>query len=643
MLLLMGIYQLLLAKTAMHKFKRFYLLMSLILPVAIPFIELESKDPDIALIAVNENLTARLIPETTDMAASTPTVVQENSTSATKPSSSTGQATPIDYQSWLIALYGVVTLILFTRYNLAIFTILKKARTAHNITFQGSRVSILNQTIVPHNFLHLIFISREDYEDIAVRNRLLTHELSHARQFHTVDILLLEFLRIIFWFNPLYIFWSRAIRANHEYLADAAVLSEFSDVNTYKKLLLSFAGNKLSGPKLASPSNYSLTKKRFIMMTKKISKSGSFLRLAIITPLLLFTAVAMTLKTSIPNTPTEEIVKQTVVSDQEEIHPSFEGAKPSIFPIAEKDNPEFVLHFDATMYRGTDREYNRTGVAYRAALGTAVRATGDGVVVTSEKNAKRGNYVVIRHSDEYQTLYASLNELMVKEGQEVKRGTTIGTVGKSMENSNIHLHYEVLKNGKPIDPKEYYLLKLTPTFLRDIHRINLNIRGFEVAKKHGLKQPFRSAHFPDNWKYEGVFYDKNRVVFTQNGSDQVRTLNMSELSDKQKEALHGLKSDLRSIVKTPLRPEIIQEWQEADKYLVIIDGKLMENAKLADFDTNNVAFFWKAKLRKNDPAKPLYRIDILSEDGYQKLMKRDEARIQKLERANRALLEQIVD
>ncbi len=643
MLLLMGIYQLLLAKTAMHKFKRFYLLLSLILPLAVPFIELESEDPNISAIAVNEKLTARLIPEIPDFATPSLPPVENDSAAMVTPAPQAPEVTPFDYQPWLVALYGVVALMLLIRYSLSIFTILKKARSAQSIRFQGSRVSILDQKIVPHNFLHLIFISRKDYEDTTACKRLLTHELSHARQFHTLDILLLEFLRILFWFNPLYIFWSRAIRANHEYLADAAVLNEFSDVNTYKKLLLGFAGHKLTGPKLASPSNYSLTKKRFIMMTKRISKSASALRLAIITPLLIFTAVAMTLKTSIPNTPSEEIVKQTVVSNQEEIHPSFEGAKPSIFPIAEKDNPEFVLHFDATMHRGTDREYNRTGVAYRAALGTAVRAAGDGIVITSEKNAKRGNYVVIKHSDEYQTLYASLNELMVREGQEVKRGTTIGTVGKSMENSNIHLHYEVIKNGKPIDPQEYYLLKKTPTFLRDINRINLSIRGFEVAKKHGLKQPFRTAHFPDSWKYKGVFYDKNKVVLTQNGSDEVRTLEMSKLTTQQKEALSELQSDLRAIMKTPLRPEITEEWLDPDKYLVIIDGELIENAKLADFNTDHVAFYWKAKLRKNDPTKPLYRIDILSEDGYQKLMKQDEDRILKLEKANKALLDQIVD
>lgn len=639
MLLLMGIYQLLLAKTAMHKFKRFYLLLSLVLPLVIPFIELESEDPDIAMIAVNENLTAKLLPAVAMEEQLLKGTASEAATTSTADFAEvTAPTHGFDAQWWLTTLYGIVALALLIRYSISIYAILKKSKTSANTTFQGSRVNILEQTVVPHNFLHLIFISRNDYEDSTMRKRLLTHELSHAQQLHTIDILLLELLRIIFWFNPLYIFWSRAMRINHEYLADAAVLHQFNDVNTYKKLLLSFAGHKTPGPRLASPSNYSLTKKRFIMMTKKISKMNSFLRLAILTPLLILTAVAMTLKTTIPEAPEENTNPQ-----QEQTHPAFEGAKPSIFPIAEQYNPEFLLHFDATMYRGTDREYNHQGVDYTTALGTAVMATADGTVVTSEKNDKRGNHVVIKHSGEYQTLYASLAELRVEVGQQVKKGMTIGTVGKSIENSNIHLHYEVIKNGKPVDPQEYYLLKKTPAFLRDIHRVNLGVRGFMIAKEYGLKQPLRSAHFPEDWKYKSIVYDKNKVVFLRNDSQEATTLSMAELTEEQREALRGLKSDIRSLDKTPLKDEIIQEWEDPDKYLVIIDGKLIENSTLANFDPKRVAFYWKIKLRKNDPAKPVYRIDILSEGGYQKLMKSDQASIMELEKANKALLDIIIE
>lgn len=635
MLLLIGIYQLLLAKTAMHKFKRFFLLLCLILPVIIPFIELKSEDPNISMIAVNENLTAQLLP--TDGGEA---LVSEPEATAQTPIATPGETTPatgpIDYRWWLIILYGLVTLTLFTRYIISIRSIIKKAKGAANITFQGSRVSILDQTIVPHNFLHLIFISRSDYEDTAVRKRLLVHELSHARQLHTIDILLLEFLRIIFWFNPLYLFWSRAIRSNHEYLADAEVISQFKDVNTYKRLLLNFSSHESPRPRLVSPSNYSLTKKRFTMMTKKVSKTGSFLRLAILTPLLVFTAMAMTLKTSIP-----EVSEESSNLVQEQTHPAFEGAKPSIFPIDEKYNPEFLLHFDATMHRGTDKEYNHQGVDYRATRGTMVRATGDGIVVTSEKNNTRGNHVIIKHGEEYQTLYASLEELHVEAGQQVKKGMTIGRVGKSIENSNIHLHYEVIKNGKCIDPKEYYILPKTAVFIRDIHRMSLEVRGFMQAKEHGLDKRVRSAHFPEDWKYTSIVYNRSKALFLK-GDTEVKTVNISDLTEKQKEGLHGLKSDIRSISKTPLKDEIIQEWQDPNKYLVIIDGKLTKNSTLADFDQKNVAFYWKEKLRKNDPQKPEYRIDILTEKAYQRLLDKEKSEILKLEKANKALL-QVID
>lgn len=635
MLLLMGIYQLLLVKTAMHKLKRFYLILCLILPIALPFVELQTSNIQIPTIEPGETITSTFLlaldtEQSIGKVADSPESVIP-STTTTKHKS----ANAISYKTWLITLYFLVVLILLIRYTLSIRMILKSVKTTSIVTFQGNKVQILDRQIVPHNFMHLIFISQEDYNNEAIRNRLLTHELSHARQFHSIDILLVEFLRILFWINPLYIFWSKAIRANHEYLADAVVVNQFSDISTYQKLLLNFGGHKTSGPRLTSPSNYSLTKRRFIMMTKKISKTSIFLRMTILIPLLVITTAAMTLKTSAGET------FSAVISNSEFTHKAFEGDKPAIFPIDQKFNPQFLIHFDATMYRGTDREHNHQGVDYRATLGTAVRATADGIVISSQKNEKHGNHIVIKHNDEYQTLYASLNELMVVKNQQVKKGMTIGTVGKSIENSNIHLHYEVIKNGKQVDPKEYYLLKKTPKFLRDIHRINLEVKGFIIAKKHGLGKPVRSAHFPEGWKYSSIVYDRNKIIFLGSDTGEARTVNMTDLNDMQKEGLRGLKSDLRSIAKTPLKDEIVQEWQDPDKYLVIIDGKLIENNTLSDFNPETVAFFWKVKLRKNDPKKPVYRIDILSENAYQELLEEEQTEILTLEKANKAFLEMI--
>jgi beta-lactamase regulating signal transducer with metallopeptidase domain len=84
---------------------------------------------------------------------------------------------------------------------------------------------------------------------------------------HSLDILLIETLKVLFWFNPIFIFYKKAIQLNHEFLADEKVVKSHNDVPFYQNLLISKA-NANPTYYLASNLNYSVTKKRLIMMTK---------------------------------------------------------------------------------------------------------------------------------------------------------------------------------------------------------------------------------------------------------------------------------------------------------------------------------------------------------------------------------------
>src|SRR5690606_39098385 len=86
----------------------------------------------------------------------------------------------------------------------------------------------------------------------------------------TLDILFIEALKTIFWFNPLLYFYKKAIQLNHEFLADEAVLNTNHNTAGYQNLLLQLTSG--STVALASNINFSITKKRFIMMTKTTPK-----------------------------------------------------------------------------------------------------------------------------------------------------------------------------------------------------------------------------------------------------------------------------------------------------------------------------------------------------------------------------------
>ncbi len=103
------------------------------------------------------------------------------------------------------------------------------------------------------------------------------------------------------------------------------------------------------------------------------------------------------------------------------------------------------------------------GVDFRARTGTPIYATGNGVVIRSERNNHGfGLMIEIDHGYGYVTKYAHMDELLVRRGQEVKRGEIIGRVGDTGVSTAPHLHYEVHRNGRPVDPVPYFYNDLSP-------------------------------------------------------------------------------------------------------------------------------------------------------------------------------------
>jgi murein DD-endopeptidase MepM/ murein hydrolase activator NlpD len=103
------------------------------------------------------------------------------------------------------------------------------------------------------------------------------------------------------------------------------------------------------------------------------------------------------------------------------------------------------------------------GMDFSAPTGTEIFATGDGTVTKVDKGRRGyGKHVVIDHGYGYKTLYAHMSEIDVRRGQKVKRGDVIGLVGNTGISSAPHLHYEVMKDGKKINPANFYFNDLTP-------------------------------------------------------------------------------------------------------------------------------------------------------------------------------------
>lgn len=103
------------------------------------------------------------------------------------------------------------------------------------------------------------------------------------------------------------------------------------------------------------------------------------------------------------------------------------------------------------------------GMDFSAPTGTEIFATGDGEVVEVKKKYNGyGHHVVIRHGFGYETLYAHMSKILVRTGQRVERGEVIGLVGSTGTSVAPHLHYEVFKEGKRVNPAHYYFNDLSP-------------------------------------------------------------------------------------------------------------------------------------------------------------------------------------
>lgn len=109
-----------------------------------------------------------------------------------------------------------------------------------------------------------------------------------------------------------------------------------------------------------------------------------------------------------------------------------------------------------------------SGIDIGAPQGTSIRAAADGVVIYSGYSKSYGNMVVLKHRNGYMTVYAHASRLLVKKGKKVSRGDKIAKVGATGAVTGAHLHFEVKKNGKTLDPQKAMQVKIKETITEKI-------------------------------------------------------------------------------------------------------------------------------------------------------------------------------
>ena len=214
--------------------------------------------------------------------------------------------------SWEGALYlaGVFASIGFFLFQLFRFWRDTKGGTSTHDE-EGNTIVIRGGEFPPYSFLHYIIISVSDYERL--RKPILAHEQAHIRLGHSWDLLLLEVVKAIQWFNPFVYLLGRDLKAIHEYEADNAVLNQGIDAKTYQLLLVTKAvGNRLQT--LGNNLSHHSLKKRIKMMHKTNSNRWMMTK-AVVLPALMALAVVAFAKPKVESIPvTEESTEPTIAN-----------------------------------------------------------------------------------------------------------------------------------------------------------------------------------------------------------------------------------------------------------------------------------------------------------------------------------------
>lgn len=263
--LLWLVYHFGLEQEKMHRFKRFYLLFSLGFALVVPLIPLPWFEQEVVPVFVVGNepiqdspISAQVVPQI-------------------------APSFPIESVLWLVYAFIAASLLLRLLYNL--YRALLVQTKGEKSQYAGVPLVMLPENVPTHSFFNTIYINPKDYTEDGA-SAILSHELAHVRQRHSWDILFVELLRVLFWFNPVLYAYKRAMQLNHEFLADEAVIQQESiDISTYQYLLLDKIA-QAQQLRLVQQFDYFITKKRLFMMTKEAKWQRSFWKRLALVPLL---------------------------------------------------------------------------------------------------------------------------------------------------------------------------------------------------------------------------------------------------------------------------------------------------------------------------------------------------------------------
>ena len=324
LILFYALYKLVCTRDTFFRSRRFILIVSLVLPFILPFIDvrewLESRDRMIMLTHF-------------DYSAVLPEIVVGSE------AVETGNRVFV-LSEWIGYLYLAGVVALLVRLAVQAFSLYRLIVRMPEKEINGVRVKCLNDPSGgPFSFFGSIFMNPAAVKEDEI-SEILTHEMAHVKQHHSVDVLLAEMVSICCWINPFAWLLKREVRLNLEFLADRKVMEAGFATKSYQYHLLGLAYNHKYG--LSNNFNFSHLKQRIIMMNKKKSNAAGHIKYALFVLPAFALLVAGNISCSQDASQTEDAKEEVVapVSPEAKEAPADSTAKEEVFMVAEQ-MPEY--------------------------------------------------------------------------------------------------------------------------------------------------------------------------------------------------------------------------------------------------------------------------------------------------------------
>ena len=323
LILFYALYKLVCTRDTFFRSRRFILIVSLVLPFILPFIDvrewLESRDRMIMLTHF-------------DYSAVLPEIVVGSE------AAETGNRVFV-LSEWIGYLYLAGVVVLLVRLAIQAFSLYRLIVCLPEKEINGVRVKCLNDPSGPFSFFRWIFMNPAAVKEDEI-SEILTHEMAHVKQHHSVDVLLAEIVSICCWMNPFAWLLKREVRLNLEFLADRKVMEAGFATKSYQYHLLGLAYNHKYG--LSNNFNFSHLKQRIIMMNKKKSNAAGHIKYALFVLPAFALLVAGNISCSQDASQTEDAKEEVVapVSPEAKEAPADSTAKEEVFMVVEQ-MPEY--------------------------------------------------------------------------------------------------------------------------------------------------------------------------------------------------------------------------------------------------------------------------------------------------------------